>query len=45
MQPKDDLDLLDKMMSDLRQAPEKYRPTKYWANNEAELVAYLKEYG
>ena len=45
MQPIDDLRLLDQMMSDLGQAPEEYRPTKYWANNEAELVTYLREYG
>ena len=41
----DDIELLDQMMSDLRQAPRKYRPTKFWANNESELVTYLNEYG
>ena len=45
MQPVDDDNLLDQMMSDLRQVPREYQPTQYWENNEAELVAYLKEYG
>ncbi len=45
LQPQDDLPLLERMMSDLAAAPEAYRPTRYWAGNQQEMVDYLRKYG
>ena len=39
------LDLLDRMLDDLRQAPERYRPTNFWASGLQPIVDDLRLHG
>ncbi len=45
MQLRDDQDLLDLMMADMRQADDLYRPTSYWAAYEKSTVPEIRALG
>ncbi len=42
---RDDFDLLNRMIKDMREAPLFYRPTNYWQNYELRTIKYLKDNG